>query len=182
MATAGEIITRLNPKTQSYASGSASFGAMTQLDVAAALALIRHEPTVLLLRAKYLHEPSAGVPEALVDRYIILARAQRSALPPDRVLVRLAEGVVAIYIEDKRCGACHGSQEVVTDSGTGQRKKCGICEGTGAARPSLSALCRACKLRRGTVREWYREIWEMYGVLSVWEAMAGRSMSASLRG
>lgn len=173
--SSAEILARLNPKTQSYLALTANFGALTPLDLAAALAGAIKGQRLPESAQRTALAAFAGFPEPLLPG-LVEARLYRLAKHENWKgwegtgrLNRIARAAVWEYCEPPRCWGCEGRMIVYTP----QPRNCEGCNGTGYGRLSASRLCDAVGV---SLEEW-KTVWRYrydraYAIVSGWGSEA----------
>lgn len=165
--SAAETLARLNPKIASYLPRG-SFGALTPLDIAAALAGAPQnaQRTALAAFAGYPEPLLPGLVEARLWR---LAKAEGWRAEGERIR-RIAALAVWEYCTPPRCGECEGRTIVYTP----QPANCLACRASGYGRLRASQCCNAIGVslnewKKGVVRYQYDRA---YGIVAGWGSEA----------
>lgn len=139
------LITKLNPKTQSYESGG-GFGSLSQSDIAAAMRGL------------------SSLQEALV-RYYMLHDLSYFAYLRDKAIIELHKKgvqqidfimstVIVQDLADSTCKTCNGTGLNV------KKKACGHCEGSGKKGLSDRKLAKRLGLEKSTFQRKYKQVYK----------------------
>lgn len=106
-----ELIARLNPKAQGLEQGPPTFGAISQIDIAHAIAHVPDEGARLLVRVRYAEQPEFRQELILHVTERLIRRASQQKWRNRKPLPQLAAVAVDTFTRPRRCSACRGIGE-----------------------------------------------------------------------
>ena len=176
----GEILSRTGAGSQSFVpKTSPAHGAMTPSDIAAALASVRSRPASLLVQAKYIdHNPKCFDVRILIRHYQYANNHRMRRVDTVR---KLANAALRFYVNEPRCLRCRGHAQE-WDKKKLRFVACTSCGGMGGRNPSMREISRLSNMSRSKLKRSHINcFWNMYQILSIWEAGAAAQIRKALR-